>query len=204
MHKAKVCAVVVAAIFSGQSLAGGSILAWGQDFLGNTQIPDPNEDFVAMGTGGSHSLGLKSDGTAVGWGMTNFGLSVIPGPNEGFAAVSAAYLSSYALRSYNTGIAAGSPYMGDIQIHSVSPNPMSSSAVMRFSVPVPTTLRLDVFDIAGRKVDCVDIGSVPAGENSFLWNCTGTSDADISPGIFFLRLSGSGIDSASYRVVLIR
>ena len=43
----------------------GRIVAWGDDTLGQTTVPPPNADFVAVAAGDWHSLGLKSDGRIV-------------------------------------------------------------------------------------------------------------------------------------------
>ncbi len=37
----------------------GSIVAWGNNELGQCDVPEPNEDFIAVAGGGYHSLGLK-------------------------------------------------------------------------------------------------------------------------------------------------
>ena len=59
-----------AAIAAGQNSLGlkadGTLLAWGRNLVGQCNVPDPNEGlrFVAIAAGGSHSLGLLTDGSS--------------------------------------------------------------------------------------------------------------------------------------------
>src|SRR3990172_411306 len=72
--------------------ADGSIVAWGNNFSGQTNVPAPNTGFVAVAAGGFHSLGLKADGSIVAWGCgspDNYGQCNVPAPNSGFVGVAA-------------------------------------------------------------------------------------------------------------------
>ena len=52
--------------------ADGSIVAWGDNSLGQMNVPAPNSDFVAVAAGTTHSLGLKADGSIVAWGCGGY------------------------------------------------------------------------------------------------------------------------------------
>ena len=56
------CAWLGLAVFSaGQSASAqdsGSIVAWGCNWLGESNVPPPNTGFVAVAGGWAHSLGL--------------------------------------------------------------------------------------------------------------------------------------------------
>ena len=67
----------------------GSIVAWGDNWAGQCNVPPPNTNFVAVAAGGSHSLGLKADGSIVGWGGNWAGQCNVPPPNTNFVAVAA-------------------------------------------------------------------------------------------------------------------
>ena len=56
----------------------GSIVAWGNNGIGQLNVPAPNADFIAIAAGGYHSLGLKSDGTIVAWGNNSYGELNVP------------------------------------------------------------------------------------------------------------------------------
>ncbi|MBN8459804.1 MAG: IPT/TIG domain-containing protein, partial [Verrucomicrobia bacterium] len=62
----------------------GSIVAWGSNGNGQTNVPSPNTGFVAVAAGYYHSLGLKSDGSIVAWGNNDYGQTNVPSPNTGF------------------------------------------------------------------------------------------------------------------------
>jgi len=64
-------AVLLAGTVSGVAVAQpftGDIAAFGGNFDGQTNVPAPNEDFVAIAAGWFHSLGVKDHGSIVGWG----------------------------------------------------------------------------------------------------------------------------------------
>src|SRR5205085_643434 len=51
--------------------ADGTLVAWGQNIYGQTNVPPGLSNVVAIAAGGWHSLALKSDGTVVAWGAGN-------------------------------------------------------------------------------------------------------------------------------------
>lgn len=86
----------------------GSIVAWGENWDDDGDVPSPNAGFVAVAAGVWHSLGLKSDGTIVAWGSNYQGQCNIPSPNAGFVAIAAGRFHSLGLRSDGTIAAWGS------------------------------------------------------------------------------------------------
>jgi len=79
------------------------ILAWGEDYYGQCDVPPPNEDFVAMAGGWEHSLGLREDGSIVAWGSNQYGQCSVPDPNGGFIAVAAGAAHSLGLQNNSSG-----------------------------------------------------------------------------------------------------
>ena len=96
---------VAVAAGSGHSLglkANGSIVSWGFNREGQTNVPGPNTGFVAVAAGQSHSLGLKADGSIVAWGCGvpyDYGQCNVPAPNTGFVALAAGQLHSLGLKA---------------------------------------------------------------------------------------------------------
>lgn len=64
------------------------------------------------------------------------------------------------------------------------PNPFNATALVSYSLPEDGTIRLEVFDLAGRKVATLADGRQSAGEHKVLW----TADNMIS-GVYFMRLT---------------
>ena len=65
------------------------------------QVPEPNQDFVAIDADSDHCLGLKSDGSIVAWGChgdADFGQCNVPLPNAGFQAIAAGRAHSVGLK----------------------------------------------------------------------------------------------------------
>src|SRR5437870_4950194 len=46
----------------------GSVVAWGENSHGQTDVPTDVTNVVAIAAGGFHNLALRNDGTVVGWG----------------------------------------------------------------------------------------------------------------------------------------
>lgn len=55
----------------------GHVVAWGDDFSGQTAVPGGLVGVKAVSAGWQHSLALKSDGTVVAWGDNTVGQSTV-------------------------------------------------------------------------------------------------------------------------------
>ena len=75
---------------------------------------------------------------------------------------------------------------------SVSPNPVRGAA--RFSVAVPrgAELKLDVFDVSGRRVATPYAGRAGAGITRVDWKLRATDGTRVAAGLYFARLQGLG------------
>ena len=67
----------------------GTVVAWGDDSSGQTNVPAGLSGVVAISAGYAHSLALKSDGTVVAWGWDSQGATDVPDGMSGVSAVSA-------------------------------------------------------------------------------------------------------------------
>jgi len=180
----------------------GSIVAWGANGYGQCDVPSPNEDFVAVTTGENHNLGLKQDGSIVAWGNNTHGQCDVPEQNEGFVAVAGGGVHTLGLKFIDTGMENTSP-TGVFQILSIAPNPFSMSSSIVFHSPGVSQVGLEVYDTAGRLVRTQDLGSSPAGQHSVSWDGRDASGAELSPGIYFIRLV-SAEEEVSAKVVIMR
>ncbi|MCD4707426.1 MAG: T9SS type A sorting domain-containing protein [Candidatus Sabulitectum sp.] len=69
-----------------------------------------------------------------------------------------------------------------------SPNPFTASSAVSFTLPGECFVAMDLYDLAGRKVQTIHSGILPGGEH----NLTVTG-ADLAPGLYFLRLTAGGM-----------
>jgi hypothetical protein len=84
------------------------------------------------------------------------------------------------------------------------PNP--AVGTMRFTLELPraTDVRLEVFDVAGRRVrDVVSAGVLPAGRHVLAWDGRNQAGARIAGGIYFARLR-AGATVLTRRCVFLR
>lgn len=88
--------------------ADGTVIAWGRNFDGETNVPlEARSDVRAISAGGHHAVALRSDGTLVAWGDNSSGQTTIPWGLDGATAVAAGTNHTVALRSDQTPIAWG-------------------------------------------------------------------------------------------------
>ncbi len=133
-----------------EAVPSGMVVAWGSDFLRESTISFPNNDFVAVAAGGSHSLGLKSNGSIEVWGSRESGLGSVPAPNSGFVAVAAGDVHSLGLKSDGSIVAWGNNRAGQC------------------SVPVPNSGFVAVAARGSRSLGLKSDGSIVAwGNNDF-------------------------------------
>jgi hypothetical protein len=68
------------------------------------------------------------------------------------------------------------------------PNPFRGSTVIPFELPVPTRVRLDVFDLLGRKVATLADAAYPAGYHTVEWDLRDLRGAPARPGVYLYRM----------------
>ena len=85
----------------------GRVMAWGDNFYGQTNVPPGLSNVVAVAAGSWHSLALGADGIVTAWGLNFFGQTDVPPGLSNVLAVTAGEYQSLALRSNRTVIAWG-------------------------------------------------------------------------------------------------
>ncbi len=113
-------AALVGAVLGARStfaqIESGYIVAWGDNASGQTNVPAPNSDFIAIAGGGYHSLGLKADGSIVAWGLNDIGQADVPPPNAGFIAVAAGLSHSLGLKADGSIVGWGYNFFGQANV----------------------------------------------------------------------------------------
>ena len=94
----------------------GTVVAWGDNTYGQTNVPAGLTNVIAVAGGGHHSLALNADGTVVSWGYNAYGQASVPGGLTNVVAISAGYLHSLALKSDGTVVAWGHNAYGQTNV----------------------------------------------------------------------------------------
>jgi len=76
-----------------------------------------------------------------------------------------------------------------------TPNPGETGDPIRFSIHAasPTSARVEVFDVAGRRVATVVDREIAAGTRSTSWKPIGATGEPLARGVYYLRLSAAGM-----------
>jgi hypothetical protein len=86
------------------------------------------------------------------------------------------------------------------------PNPAVSTVGIRLGVPstgANQAYSIYVFDVRGRHLKQIHSGELPPGYHEFRWEGTNKSDAEVSSGIYFVKVSWKR-DSLSRKIVMVR
>src|SRR5437879_12556996 len=96
-----VAALLIMGACVNQTIAS-TVVGWGNNQWGQTNVPPDLTNAIAIAAGSSHSLALRSDGTMVGWGSTSMALSVILNGLSNVIAIAAGGSNSLALKADGT------------------------------------------------------------------------------------------------------
>ncbi|GGL95396.1 hypothetical protein GCM10010840_36840 [Deinococcus aerolatus] len=94
----------------------GTVIAWGSNGNGQTDVPAGLTNVVATSTGWNHSLALKQDGTVVAWGQGSQGQTTIPTGLTDVVAIAGGANHSLALKADGTVVAWGNGAQGQTAI----------------------------------------------------------------------------------------
>ena len=83
------------------------------------------------------------------------------------------------------------------------PNPFSAQTTISYALPSAGAIRLEVFDVQGRRVKTLVEGIQEAGSHSAIWDGRNAEDALVGSGIYFTRLT-SGAETRTAKLMLIR
>ena len=127
--------------------ADGTVVTWGDNQYGQTNVPSGLSNVVAVSAGDGHYLALKEDGTVVGWGWNDYGqatgvphgspgaVTILGRPLTNVVAIAAGDAFSLALKADGTVIE-----WGDVS----NPGPTGASNVVAISAnSFPAALKSD-------------------------------------------------------------
>jgi hypothetical protein len=77
------------------------------------------------------------------------------------------------------------------RLHSIAPNPFNPSTTLRFSVERAETIKLAIYDLAGRRVKTLINGQLPAGEHRVTWNGRDEGGQAVASSVYLILLQGA-------------
>ncbi len=83
------------------------------------------------------------------------------------------------------------------------PNPFNPAVTLPFTLAAPGRVRLEVFDLAGRRIATLADGHFEAGEQALTWDGRDDNGQPQASGVYFARFAASG-HSETKRLVLLR
>ena len=84
----------------------------------------------------------------------------------------------------------------------VLPNPIASSAVIKYDVPYTSRVSLRVYDISGKLVRTLVDGKVEAGYRDIVWDGLDNSGKRVAKGIYFVRMDAPKYTSTRKLVIV--
>jgi hypothetical protein len=85
-----------------------------------------------------------------------------------------------------------------------SPNPLSTSSLLRFALATGGDTRLDIYDAAGRRVASPVHASLEPGNYSITWDGRSDSGEPLGAGLYFARLIAPGVTAHAARLAIVR
>ena len=76
----------------------------------------------------------------------------------------------------------------DFHIEQNYPNPFNPSTTIRFGLPEPSNVRLDVYDMTGKHIATLVSKRLSAGIHSVTWNGKDESGKAVASGVYLYRL----------------
>ncbi|NNF58874.1 MAG: T9SS type A sorting domain-containing protein [Rhodothermaceae bacterium] len=102
-------------------------------------------------------------------------------------------------RTFVGGVVAAEPGVPDLHDMTVGPNPVGAVATLRFALATPQAVTVEVFDVLGRRVLQEVLGRRAAGAHR-----VPLSFEALGPGVYVLRLSGSGNTATTQRITRVQ
>ena len=85
----------------------GSVVAWGDNNYGQTDVPNGLKDMTAVAAGSRHTVALRTDGSVVAWGDNRFRRTDVPDGLKDVTAIAAGRGHTVALRTDGSVVAWG-------------------------------------------------------------------------------------------------
>jgi len=82
-----------------------------------------------------------------------------------------------------------------------APNPFGKETLLRYELARAGHVRLEIYDVAGRRVATLVDRGLPAGRHGVTWSGTNDLGIDVASGVYFARLVGAGGGESPARIL---
>ena len=89
------------------------------------------------------------------------------------------------------------------RLHAAQPNPFNPRTTLRFELPAPASVRLEVFDLAGRLVRTLVTAAMPEGSHEAAWDGCDDGGRAVASGAYVARLT-AGRETRTVGLQLVR
>ncbi|MBN2354918.1 Ig-like domain-containing protein, partial [candidate division KSB1 bacterium] len=113
------------------------------------------------------------------------------------------HLSRDGTRQEHQTVQATLPIPSGADILSAYPNPFNAHTVISYSSPQPAQLRVEIFDLLGKRVKEINNGLIQAGYHRFRWDGRDASGNAVASGVYHCRIK-AGDEQRSCKLILIK
>ena len=82
------------------------------------------------------------------------------------------------------------------------PNPFNPTTTIAFDLPEATDVRLEVYDMMGRRVATLVDAQLAAGSYESVWDARSDSGTSVASGVYIYRIQAGSFVSVSQMVLL--
>jgi hypothetical protein len=93
------------------------------------------------------------------------------------------------------------PSIAALTVLQNQPNPFSGTTELAIGLPTGSDIRVEIYDMAGRRVDLVEVKGAPAGWNRVRWAGRDTRANVMRSGVYVYRVSANGQTIARKMVI---
>ncbi len=121
--------------------------------------------------------------------------------DNGAATHTIAPVSNTSCTAFFTGGASTPAFPTVLSVLQNAPNPATSTTDIRYGLPSPSNVTIELFDVAGKRVFVDRVHDVASGWQTYRLDIAGGKPS-LPTGIYFVRVSAAGVARASRLVVL--
>jgi hypothetical protein len=96
-------------------------------------------------------------------------------------------ISNVVMRTSQGPVAADDGVRTEVQFSAPFPNPSRSSASFAITVPQPSEVKIEAFDVAGRLVRTLASGMRPASDETLVWDLRDSFGHSLGAGLYLVR-----------------